>query len=240
MTKTLEERAVIGMGNLIPIRLERDLLWIDARTLHLALGAAARFNDWITRRLADTLASEGDDFYSELSKTPDGGRPSVQYHLALDLAKEIAMLERTERGKAIRRYFIDAERTLRQSQSIPTEVPPPALPSDPLELLALSLAGLQQHRAQLAAIEVRLDTAPIRANSQMRARIYAACQAFARVHPRGYSGAYRAFKEAFGFAGAPLAAYDDLPHNRFDEALNWLDLQTRTFSAQRPLLDESA
>nr|WP_255639524.1 Rha family transcriptional regulator [Deinococcus betulae] len=117
---------------------------------------------------------------------------------------------------------------------------PPALPSDPIELLALSLQGLQQHRQQLAAIEQRLDTAPIRVDSQKRARVHAGCQAFSKVHPRGYSGAYRAFKEAFGFAGAPLAAYDDLPQHRFDEALTWLEVQTRTFSAQRPLLDEAS
>lgn len=115
----------------------------------------------------------------------------------------------------------------------------PALPTDPVELLALSLQGLQQHRRQLAALEERLDTAPIRMDSQKRARVYAGCQAFARVHPRGYSGAYRAFKEAFGFAGAPLAAYDDLPQHRFDEAMSWLDLQTRTFGTQRPLLEKA-
>lgn len=113
----------------------------------------------------------------------------------------------------------------------------PALPTDPVELLALSLQGLQQHKRQIAALEQRLDNAPIRANSQARAQVHQACQQFGRVHPRSFAGAYRAFKEAFGFQGAPLAAYDDLPQSRLDEALLWLDVQTRTFSAQRPLLN---
>lgn len=173
----------------------------------------------------------------ETGKSQGRGRP-VQFAL---LGEDhcyflLTLVRNSEQVVPLKRGLVQAFRAARER----LDSAPPALPSDPLELLALSLAGLQQHRAQLAAIEVRLDTAPIRANSQMRARIYAACQAFARVHPRGYSGAYRAFKEAFGFAGAPLAAYDDLPHNRFDEAVTWLDLQTRTFSAQRPLLDESA
>lgn len=112
----------------------------------------------------------------------------------------------------------------------------PALPTDPVELLALSLQGLQQHKRQLAAIEQRLDNAPIRTDSRMRAQIHAACQQFGRVHPRSFAGAYRAFKEAFGFQGAPLAAYDDLPQSRFDEALRWIEVQTGTFGAQRPLL----
>lgn len=115
---------------------------------------------------------------------------------------------------------------------------PLTLPTDPVELLALSLQGLQQHRKQLAAIEERLDSAPIRTNSAMRARVHSACQQFGRVHPRSFAGAYRAFKEAFGFQGTPLAAYDDLPQSRLQEALTWLDVQIKTFSAQRPLLDE--
>lgn len=115
----------------------------------------------------------------------------------------------------------------------------PALPTDPVELLALSLQGLRQHRQQLAVIERRLDTAPIRMDSRLRASMHAACQSFGRVHPKGYGGAYRAFKEAFGFQGVPLAAYDDLPQHRHSEALEWLDVQTRTFSAQRPLLEQA-
>lgn len=115
----------------------------------------------------------------------------------------------------------------------------PALPTDPLDLLELSLQGLQQQRREIATLRHRMDTAPIRTDSRMRASVHAACQAFGKVHPKGYGGAYRAFKEAFGFQGAPLAAYDDLPQHRHTEALEWLDVQTRTFSAQRPLLDQA-
>lgn len=227
-----------GMGQLIPIIERGGDYWVDARLLHVALGSGSRFNDWVTRRLADTLATEGEDFYSELSKTTPG-RPSTEYFLGVDLAKEFAMLERSDRGKAIRRYFIQAEKALREGGELPT---PPAqvLPTDPVELLALSLEGLQQHRRQLAVIEQRLDNAPIRVDSALRARVHAACQAFGRVHPRSFAGAYRAFKEAFGFSGAPLAAYDDLPQSRAEEALAWLEVQVRTFAAQRPLLGGEA
>ncbi len=122
--------------------------------------------------------------------------------------------------------------------------PVAALPTDPLELLALSLQGLQQHRTQIHALEQaniklerRLDDTPIRMHPTLEARVKAGCQALSRVHPRSFAGAYHSFKEAFGVQGAPLARYDSLPAYRYQEALDWLDLQTRTFSAQRPLLE---
>lgn len=101
-------------------------LTVDARELHAFMGVAARFNDWIIRRIDDYGFIENQDFegfYSNLSKTHDvslkfeqnshGGRPSKEYRLSLDMAKELAMLERTEKGRMVRRYFIDCERLAR-------------------------------------------------------------------------------------------------------------------------------
>lgn len=215
-----------GLGSLIPLHETRGMYWVDARLLHIALGSGTRFSDWITRRLADTLATEGEDFYSELSKTPEGGRPATQYHLSVDLAKEVAMLDRTERGKAIRRYFIAAERALREAPLTP---PAPILPTDPIELLELSLQGIQQNRRDVralqqttAAIEDRLNRAPISHYPEQEAMIYSLCQELGGVMPGGWRAAYNAFKAHFGHAGVPLAKYASLPTYRFDEACGWL------------------
>ncbi|MFC3834766.1 MULTISPECIES: Rha family transcriptional regulator [Deinococcus] len=171
----------------------------------------------------------------ETGKTQGRGRPPQYALLSEDQCYFLLTLVRnSETTVPLKRQLVQAFAAYRRQSGVDV----PELPTDPVELLALSLQGLQQHRRQLAALEHRLDTAPIRASSEMRSRVHAACQDFGRVHPRGYSGAYRAFKEAFGFAGASLAAYDDLPQHRFGEALGWLDVQVRTFSAQRPLLDE--
>lgn len=119
---------------------------------------------------------------------------------------------------------------------------PPALPTDPLELLTLSMQALQQHRQQLTALSgdvreltERLDNTPIRMHPEMQAHVHQGCQAFGKVHPRGYSGAYRAFKEAFGVSGAPLAKYDSLPAWRFEEALAWLRQQVQVYGGQKLL-----
>lgn len=130
----------VGVGGLIPIQQQGDTLVVDARTLHTFLEVETRFNDWIARRLADALATEGEDFYSTLRKT--SGRPSAEYLITLDLAKELAMLERTERGREIRRYFIDAEKQLRAG--------PMALPTSLSEALRLA-ADLAEQRERLAA-----------------------------------------------------------------------------------------
>lgn len=41
-------------------------------------------------------------------------RPAIEYHLSLDMAKELAMVERTEKGKQARQYFIACEKQLRE------------------------------------------------------------------------------------------------------------------------------
>ena len=164
-----------------------------------------------------------------------GGRP--QKYALLNEDQCYFLLTLVRNSDQVVKLKVALVQAFRRAREQTPPVTAPALPTDPVELLALSLQGLQQHRAQIHALTERLDTAPIRVNSEARARVYAGCQQFAHVHPRRYSGAYRAFKEAFGFAGAPLAAYDDLPQNRLEEALGWLELQTRTFQAQRPLLE---
>ena len=82
---------------------------ISGRQLHMALDVQTRYNDWFAR-MCEYGFTEGVDFYSNLSKTSEvGGRPSVDHLMTLSMAKEIAMLQRTDKGKEVRRYFIQLE-----------------------------------------------------------------------------------------------------------------------------------
>lgn len=69
------------------------------------------------RIFADYAFEEGEDFSSLLRKT--GGRPRKDYLLSLDVAKEIAMIGNTPKGKATRRNFIAAEKAAIQSRRNP-------------------------------------------------------------------------------------------------------------------------
>lgn len=109
-------------------------LLCNARDLHAFLKVGRRFATWITQRIAEYGFLENQDFAiisrngeivdhigfpdSGNQKTGRGGdRRSKDYHLTLDTAKELAMVERTEQGRAVRRYFIDCERQLQAKAS---------------------------------------------------------------------------------------------------------------------------
>jgi phage anti-repressor protein len=110
------------------IKLEHDTVGgelvqtVDGRQLHKFLGVRERFNGWITRRVDEYSFLEGVDFvtsegsgrgFTENSVKPSGGRPRKDYHLTLDMAKELSMVERTPKGREARRYFIECERIAR-------------------------------------------------------------------------------------------------------------------------------
>lgn len=86
---------------------------VDARTLHRFLEVDAHFKDWIARRIAEYDFQEGEDFCSFLSKS-GGGRPRREYSITMDMAKELAMVERNDKGRQARRYFIECEKRLNQ------------------------------------------------------------------------------------------------------------------------------
>jgi len=89
---------------------------VNARKLHKFLQVTTQFKDWIARRIQDYGFEEGKDFCSFLSES-SGGRPAKEYALSLNMAKELSMVERNERGKMARRHFIECERKLKaQSQ----------------------------------------------------------------------------------------------------------------------------
>lgn len=87
---------------------EQGEVRVNARELHEALEIKTQFNKWI-ERMIEYGFTEGIDFWSFLSKTQNGGRPSVEYNLTISMAKEVAMLQRNEKGKEVRNYFIKVE-----------------------------------------------------------------------------------------------------------------------------------
>lgn len=83
----------------------------NARDLHTYLQSAQQFADWIKKRIEQYGFVEGEDFcFINLRSKGRGGHNRTDYHLTLDTAKELAMVENNEQGRQVRRYFIKLEK----------------------------------------------------------------------------------------------------------------------------------
>lgn len=97
------------MNELIQINQIEGRQTINARDLHMFLESKQRFGDWITNRITTYNFIKGQDFIIISCKSPNG-RPYKEYHIVLDMAKELSMVERNEKGQQARQYFIECER----------------------------------------------------------------------------------------------------------------------------------
>lgn len=111
---------------------------VNARELHTFLQNKDHFATWIKDRILQYGFVVNQDFMT-FSENSEKGRPSIEYAISLDMAKELAMVERNEQGKTARRYFIECEKQLRQHA-------PQTQPSR-LEILQLALEAEKENMA---------------------------------------------------------------------------------------------
>lgn len=123
---------------------------VSARELHLKLELKTQFNDWVKQFLDEFI--EGTDFIIDTVKTIDVQndghrvtRNSVNYFFSIDMAKQIAMLTRTAKGKEIRLYFIECEKKLKQQ--------PIKVPTNFIEAMTLALEQAKQIEQQTLLLE---------------------------------------------------------------------------------------
>lgn len=95
------------MNELIKVNYDSDRPTVSGRELHEFLEVGSEYSHWF-KRMCEFGFSEGADFSSFLTEST-GGRPATDHQLTISMAKEIAMLQRNERGKQARQYFINLE-----------------------------------------------------------------------------------------------------------------------------------
>lgn len=91
---------------------------VNARDLHKVLESKRDFSTWIKKKLDDTQAMENEDFVCFHKKVEANNATMIEYIISLDTAKEIAMLERNQKGKQVRKYFIECEKELQNQNKL--------------------------------------------------------------------------------------------------------------------------
>lgn len=128
---------------------EGEIQTVNARELHSFLEAKKDFSTWIKDRIEKYGFTENQDYVigSPVLGNQNGrggDRRSIDYHLSLDMAKELSMVERNDKGKQARQYFLECEKRaqfLSPSFQLPTSLP---------EALRLA-ADLAEQKMQLEA-----------------------------------------------------------------------------------------
>lgn len=131
---------------IIPIREHGGKQVASLRDLHEFLQVAGDFTSW-AKKMFEYGFTENQDFaevFMNSDENPLGGRPRRDWAVTLDMAKEVSMIQRTERGKQARQYFIEVEKQAR-----------PALPRTYAEALR-ELADTAE-RAELLEIEAKAN-----------------------------------------------------------------------------------
>lgn len=105
-----QKKGMKSMNELLKVNTDSGRITLSARELHQFLEVGARFNDWFPR-MCEYGFNEHID-YEVLLKNEyksNGGRPSTDYQITIEMAKEISMIQRNEKGKQARQYFIQLE-----------------------------------------------------------------------------------------------------------------------------------
>lgn len=133
------------MNQLIPINYDNDRQTVSGRVLHEFLEVDTPYTQWFDRMVQYGF-SENVDFVglSQNCEKPQGGRPSIDHQLTIEMAKELCMLQRTEKGKLARQYFIELEKAWNSPEAVMAR----ALKMANNKILSLQ-AGIQERDEQI-------------------------------------------------------------------------------------------
>lgn len=109
-------------NQLIKVTVQNDQQLVSARELHKGLGLKRKFTDWVKQNFKEF--EEGIDYEGSLISTPynkkypDKLQTIQDYALTIDMAEQLCLMSRTEKGKEYRKYLIEVERKWNDPQEI--------------------------------------------------------------------------------------------------------------------------
>ena len=132
------------------IKKDDGTIAVSGRDLHEFLGIGKDFSNWFKDMTAYGF-EEGKDF-TPISAKSNGGRPRIEYVMTIDMAKEISMIQRNEKGKQARQYFIEVEKRYKQGQIDMTSLSPET------RMAMATAQALAQQELKLKSMDTKLDS----------------------------------------------------------------------------------
>lgn len=136
------------MNELIAVNYDNNRPTVLGRDLHELLEVKTPYTQWFDR-MCEYGFTENIDFasFSQNSEKPQGGRPMQDHQLTIEMAKELCMLQRTEKGKQARQYFIQLEKDWNSPEKVMARAL--VIAQDRIKSLEVTNAVQQQQIAEL-------------------------------------------------------------------------------------------
>ena len=123
---------------------------VSGRELHEFLEIRTKYKDWFRRKVEYGFEEEI-DFIRVAQKRATNNLKNpvttvIDHAISIDMAKEISMIQRTEKGKIARQYFINCEKKLKEVKKL-----------SPMELMELQFKVLKEQKEKITQVENRVD-----------------------------------------------------------------------------------
>ncbi|MCT1190968.1 phage antirepressor Ant [Lactococcus lactis] len=208
---------------------------VSGRELHNFLGVKDHYTDWF-KDMCKYGFSENIDFITlnELSEKTEGSRlvkrNIINHALKLDMAKEISMIQRNEKGKQARQYFIEVEKEHKQQLL-------PQTPEQQIALLAQGNVNLNKKVEQIENSVLDLtDRFGLPSNKakvlqkKVASKVYMFTGGkYSNAHKKLGAKVFREFYKDLNNR-FDVVKYSDIPLSRYDEATEYLDMWQPSFN----------
>ena len=134
-------------GEIVPIyENNKGERLVNARELHEKLENKRKFTDWIKQRIEQYDFVENQEFliFSQNCEKIGRGRPSIEYYLTVDMAKELCMIENNAKGKRLRKYFIEVEKRYRNIIGSPQNI---------FDIMHIALNQIEENEKRIKYVE---------------------------------------------------------------------------------------
>ena len=123
---------------------------VSGRELHEFLEIRTKYKDWF-RRMVEYGFEEEIDFIKVAQKRATNNLKNpvttvIDHAISIDMAKEISMIQRTDKGKIARQYFINCEKKLKEVKKL-----------SPMELMELQFIALKEQKEKIIQVENKVD-----------------------------------------------------------------------------------